>query len=48
MTPKGKTAKSTTIMMERRKIADASQSNAVHVGGGQHSGIIVNKEIKNG
>ncbi|XP_068205100.1 uncharacterized protein [Palaemon carinicauda] len=42
MTPKGKTANSTTIMIDRRKMA--TQDGNVHVGGGQHSGIIVNKE----
>ncbi|XP_064091192.1 uncharacterized protein LOC135204888 isoform X2 [Macrobrachium nipponense] len=43
MTPKGKTANSTTIMIDRRKMA--SQDGNVHVGGGQHSGIIVNKDV---
>lgn len=45
MTPKGKTATSTTIMVERRKVV--SQEGNVHVGGGQHSGIIINKEVRN-
>ncbi|KAK7045742.1 hypothetical protein SK128_003727 [Halocaridina rubra] len=43
MTPKGKTSNSTTIMIERRKMV--TQDGNVHVGGGQHSGIIVNKDI---
>ncbi|XP_042206747.1 uncharacterized protein LOC121855722 isoform X2 [Homarus americanus] len=44
MTPKGKTATSTTIMVERRKIV--SQEGNVHVGGGQHSGIVINKDTR--
>lgn len=44
MTPRGKTANSTTIMVERRKVA--AQEGNVHVGGGQHSGIIINKETR--
>lgn len=44
MTPRGKTANSTTIMVERRKVV--SQEGNVHVGGGQHSGIIINKETR--
>ncbi|XP_045115385.1 uncharacterized protein LOC123506982 isoform X2 [Portunus trituberculatus] len=44
MTPRGKTANSTTIMVERRKVV--SQEGNVHVGGGQHSGIIINKEAR--
>lgn len=44
MTPKGKTATSTTIMVERRKMA--IQEGNVHVGGGQHSGIIINKDTR--
>ncbi|XP_069188466.1 uncharacterized protein [Procambarus clarkii] len=44
MTPKGKTATSTTIMVERRKMAP--QEGNVHVGGGQHSGIIINKDTR--
>lgn len=46
MTPRGKTANSTTIMVERRKVV--SQEGNVHVGGGQHSGIIINKETRPG
>lgn len=42
LTPKARTATSTTIMIDRRKMA--SQDGNVHVGGGQHSGIIINKE----
>ncbi|XP_063600138.1 uncharacterized protein LOC134776369 isoform X1 [Penaeus indicus] len=46
MTPKGKTAKSTTIMIERRKMEAAQQEGKVHVGAGQHSGIVINKETR--
>ncbi|CAL4068913.1 unnamed protein product [Meganyctiphanes norvegica] len=43
MTPKGKTANSTIIMVERKKI-ETTQTANMHVGEGQHSGIIVNKQ----
>lgn len=46
MTPKGKTAKSTTIMIERRKVETTKEGEKVHVGAGQHSGIIINKETR--
>lgn len=42
MTPKGKTANSTTIMIERRIIKDTNDK--MHVAGGKHTGIIINKE----
>ncbi|KAK4291668.1 hypothetical protein Pmani_035518 [Petrolisthes manimaculis] len=45
MTPRGKTANSTTIMVERRKVV-SQDGDKVHVGGGQHAGIIVNKEVR--
>ncbi|XP_076067757.1 uncharacterized protein LOC143040560 [Oratosquilla oratoria] len=56
MTPKGKTARSTTIQVERRKMDAAEMQpsggggggggggDGVHVGQGQHSGIVVNKQ----
>ncbi|XP_046683859.1 uncharacterized protein LOC124369800 isoform X2 [Homalodisca vitripennis] len=45
MTPKGKTANSTTLMIERRKIKDENEikSDKIHVAGGAHQGIIINK-----
>ena len=52
MTPKGKTVNSTIIQVERRKVADppvgGGSKGDVHVGGGQHSGIIVNKTVCSG
>lgn len=42
MTPKCKTHNSTTLIIERRKIAKTSDK--MHVAGGEHTGIIINKE----
>lgn len=42
MTPKGKTANSTTIMIERKLIQ--TTNDKMHVAGGEHTGIIINKE----
>ncbi|CAB4066442.1 unnamed protein product [Lepeophtheirus salmonis] len=44
MTPKKKTAKSTTILMERKSVL-ANNNGKVHVAGGENAGIIVNKQI---
>ncbi|KAJ8985347.1 hypothetical protein NQ317_008378 [Molorchus minor] len=48
MTPKAKTANSTTLIIERRKVNKTSDK--MHVAGGEHTGIIINKEasIENG
>ncbi|TRY69155.1 hypothetical protein TCAL_02185 [Tigriopus californicus] len=43
MTPKKKTAKSTTLMMER-KLIQAKTGGKVHIAGGSNAGIVVNKE----
>ncbi|XP_032512653.2 uncharacterized protein LOC116766712 isoform X1 [Danaus plexippus] len=43
MTPKSKTANSTVLIVER-KIAEAEPSDKIHVAGGDHTGIIINKE----
>lgn len=43
MTPKCKTPTSTTIVVER-KVVDAAPSEKIHVAGGDHTGIIINKE----
>ena len=49
MTPKSKTDKSTTIAIERRKVETSTGDNGqVHVAGGNHTGIIINKQIANG
>nr|CAH7752919.1 unnamed protein product [Callosobruchus chinensis] len=42
MTPKCKTATSTTLIIERRKVKNANDK--MHVAGGEHTGIIINKE----
>lgn len=46
MTPKCKTHNSTTLIIERRKIAKTSDK--MHVAGGEHTGIIINKEAATG
>lgn len=43
MTPKSKTPTSTVLIVER-KIAEAEPSDKTHVAGGDHTGIIINKE----
>ncbi|XP_068631030.1 uncharacterized protein [Battus philenor] len=43
MTPKCKTPTSTTIIVER-KVVDAEPSDKIHIAGGDHTGIIINKE----
>lgn len=45
MTPKGKTATSTTLLIERRKADNRNDVNSdkIHVAGGDHQGIIINK-----
>ncbi|CAL8117375.1 unnamed protein product [Orchesella dallaii] len=50
MTPKAKTDKSTTIAIERRRVelSDTSENRKIHVAGGDHTGIIINKQIGNG
>ncbi len=47
MTPKKKTANSTTLKMERKRILQKSAANGdgkVHVAGGSNAGIVVNKQ----
>lgn len=46
MTPKGKTANSTIILIERKLID--SIGDRQHVAGGDHTGIIINKDTANG
>lgn len=43
MTPKCKTANSTTLIVERKAV-EAEASDKIHVAGGDHTGIIINKE----
>lgn len=51
MTPKCKTANSTTLVIERRQ-HELEQQNAdaknIHVAGGDHTGIVINKQAMNG
>jgi len=49
MTPKKKTGKSTCLAMERRKVeVDKNRKASLHVAGGEHSGIVINKEPDEG
>lgn len=43
MTPKCKTANSTTLIVERKAV-EPEASDKIHVAGGDHTGIIINKE----
>lgn len=47
MTPKSKTANSTTIIIERQTLEPPTENgneNNVHVAGGDHKGIVINKQ----
>lgn len=46
MTPKGKTSNSTVILIERKLIDSINERQ--HVAGGDHTGIIINKDTHNG
>lgn len=46
MTPKCKTANSTTLIIERKKLQKANEK--MHVAGGEHTGIVINKEAVTG
>nr|CAD7200494.1 unnamed protein product [Timema douglasi] len=50
MTPKRKTATSTTLAIERRAVVNNTNpgSDKVHVAGGDHRGIVINKEVTQG
>jgi hypothetical protein len=50
MTPKCKTSCSTTLAIERRAIPNEVETDKtkVHVAGGDHRGIIINKELAQG
>ncbi|KAI5698121.1 hypothetical protein M8J76_016033 [Diaphorina citri] len=43
MTPKGKTSTSTTILVERKNVKQDNSSSSMHVAGGEHKGIVINK-----
>lgn len=46
MTPKCKTANSTTLIIERTLVKKANDK--MHVAGGEHTGIVINKEVASG
>jgi len=51
MTPKCKTANSTTLIIERQALeqpAENGNENNVHVAGGDHKGIVINKHAVTG
>lgn len=51
MTPKCKTANSTTIIIERQAVEQLTENGNeknVHVAGGDHKGIIINKQAAAG
>ena len=51
MTPKCKTANSTTLIIERQELDPPSENGDeknVHVAGGDHKGIVINKQAMNG
>ncbi|KOB66264.1 Uncharacterized protein OBRU01_21445, partial [Operophtera brumata] len=43
MTPKCKTATSTTLVVERKAV-EPEASDKIHIAGGDHTGIIINKQ----
>ncbi|XP_018365253.1 PREDICTED: uncharacterized protein LOC108762666 isoform X1 [Trachymyrmex cornetzi] len=48
MTPKCKTANSTTLIIERQALeppAENGNENNVHIAGGDHKGIVINKQV---
>ncbi|XP_063226485.1 uncharacterized protein LOC134533133 isoform X2 [Bacillus rossius redtenbacheri] len=45
MTPKRKTANSTTLAIERKTSVSDVKSGNVHVAGGDHRGIVINKQL---
>lgn len=51
MTPKSKTADSTTLIIERQSIEpleDNKNESNVHIAGGDHKGIVINKRATAG
>lgn len=48
MSPKCKTANSTTLIIERQALeppAENGNENNVHIAGGDHKGIVINKQV---
>ena len=51
MTPKKKTSNSTRLSMERKRIhqtPSSTRKTSLHVAGGEHQGIVINKEVEDG
>lgn len=48
MTPKCKTASSTTLIIERKSKVTLSNDGLTHVAGGDHKGIVINKTAQSG
>lgn len=48
MTPKSKTSNSTTLIIERKSQAAQNGDGSVHVAGGHHKGIVINKTAQSG
>jgi len=47
MTPKKKSGKSTCLAMERRKVeVEKAKKTSLHVAGGEHKGIVINKDVQ--
>lgn len=46
MTPRGKTANSTVLLIERKLVQQVG--DRTHVAGGDHRGIIINKDAASG
>ncbi|XP_035216976.1 uncharacterized protein LOC118190387 isoform X2 [Stegodyphus dumicola] len=44
MTPTKRSKDHTTVTMERLKASDMDQNNIIHIGGGDHKGIVIYKE----
>lgn len=48
MTPKCKTSNSTTLIIERKSKATLNGDGTMHVAGGDHKGIVINKTAQSG
>lgn len=44
LTPKGKTSNSTILWIERKAVKNVTPGSKVYVAGGDHEGIVINKE----
>jgi len=45
MIPKVKTEKSTTLLIEKRDIDVVDKSDNLHVAGGDHAGLVIQKDL---